>query len=263
MFVDELRRAVEASLRVELPTRMAHPLLPFPRPAPTRSRGVRRPFHPSQGQGTYRLPHAVRDRLVSSLAPFRNREAAYVLAVFLARYWSVPGRVAGSFPIDRRALADHAGLGLTEARVRGAIRTLEAVGFLDRAIPASGSLYKATADGLHRKPILYVFGSDYAPAFIAANRRAAAARGRRSGERRPVPADAARRPSAAVSEAPVLNSPKSRIQASAVVFMGELTKSSSPPPASAPYGPLEAALERLKKAAEGQGLLRATPRRDS
>jgi hypothetical protein len=69
--------------------------------------------------------------------------------------------------------------------VRGAIRTLEAVGFLDRAIPAPGSLYKATADGLHRKPVLFMFGSDYAPAFIAANARAAAARGRRFGDRRP------------------------------------------------------------------------------
>jgi hypothetical protein len=64
--------------------------------------------------------------------------------------------------------------------VRGAIRTLEAVGFLDRAIPASGSLYKATPEGLHRKPVLFVFGSDYALLFIAANARAAAARGRRS-----------------------------------------------------------------------------------
>jgi hypothetical protein len=114
---------------------------------PVQTRYVRRPFHPSQDQGAYRLPHAVRDRLASSLAPFRNRDAAFALAVFLARFWSVPGRVAGSFPIDRRALADHAGLGLTEARVRGAIRTLEAVGFLDRAIPALGSPYKATPDG--------------------------------------------------------------------------------------------------------------------
>ena len=37
-------------------------------------------------------------------------------------------------------LADHAALGLTEARVRGAIRTLEEVGFLDRAV-ASGSTH--------------------------------------------------------------------------------------------------------------------------
>jgi hypothetical protein len=52
------------------------------------------------------------DRLAAALMPFRNREAAFVLATFLARFWSVPGRVAGSFPIDRRALADHEGLEL-------------------------------------------------------------------------------------------------------------------------------------------------------
>ncbi len=125
----------------------------------------------------YRLPHDVRDRLTAALAPFRNREAAFTLATFLARFWSVSGRVAGSFPIDRRALAAHEGLELTEARVRGAIRTLEAVGFLERALAPSGSRYKATEDGLHRKPILFVFGSEYGLAFISANKRAQAARG--------------------------------------------------------------------------------------
>jgi hypothetical protein len=44
--------------------------------------------------------------------------------------------------------------------VRGAIRVLEEIGFLDRAV-ASGSRYKATEDGLHRKPVLFMFGSDY------------------------------------------------------------------------------------------------------
>ena len=56
------------------------------------------------------------------------------------------------------------------------MRTLEEIGFLDRAVP-SGSRYKPTEDGLRRKPIRFQFGSDYAPAFIAANRGAAAARG--------------------------------------------------------------------------------------
>jgi hypothetical protein len=57
------------------------------------------------------------------------------------------------------------------------------VGFLERAL-ASGSPYKPTADGLRRKPILFVFSAEYAPAFVAANTRAAAARGRGSRERR-------------------------------------------------------------------------------
>jgi hypothetical protein len=70
-----------------------------------RVRSCRRPFRPSPGQGPYRLPHDVRDRLVLALAPFRNRDAALTLAVFIARYWSVPGRVAGLVP-HRPARAD-------------------------------------------------------------------------------------------------------------------------------------------------------------
>src|SRR4051794_35865137 len=130
----------------------AHPLLPLPRPS-TRRRGSRRPFAPSKG-GVYRLPHDVCDRLAAALTPFRNRDAAFALAVFLARFWSTPARLLTAFPIDRRELADHAALGLTEARVRGAIRALEEVGFLDRAL-ASGSTHRPTPDGLHRKPVLF------------------------------------------------------------------------------------------------------------
>ena len=112
----------------------------------------------------------------------------------------MPGRVALPFPIDRRALAGHRELGLTEARVRGAIRALEAVGFLARFV-TSGSRYKATEEGLRRKPIPFQFGSDYAPLFIAANRRAAAARGRQEGARRTLTPDSARGPSLASAEA--------------------------------------------------------------
>ena len=81
----------------------------------------------------YRLPHDVRDRLTAALIPYRNRDSAFALATFLGRFWSTPARLLAAFPIDRRELAEHAALGLTEARVRGAIRTLEEVGFLDRA----------------------------------------------------------------------------------------------------------------------------------
>jgi hypothetical protein len=136
----------------------AHPLLPLPRPQSARRRDSRRPFAPSQS-GVYRLPHDVRDRLAADLAPFRNRDAAFTLAMFLGRFWSMPSRLLTAFPIDRRELAEHAALGLTEARVRGAIRTLEEVGFLDRAV-ASGSTHKPTPDGLHRKPVLFMFGSE-------------------------------------------------------------------------------------------------------
>ncbi len=103
---------------------------------------VRRPFTPSEGTGPYRLPRDIRDRLLSALASFRNRETAFQLAVFLGRFWSTPTRITSAFPIDRRALMGRSDLGLTEAKVRGAIRTLETVGFLGRTLPAKGSCYQ-------------------------------------------------------------------------------------------------------------------------
>ena len=213
-----------------------------------RVRNCCRPFRPSPGQGPYRLPHDVRDRLVLTLAPFRNRDAALTLAVFLARFWSVPGRVAGSFPIDRRALTDHEGLELTEARVRGAIKTLEAVGFLERATPPCGSRYKATEDGLHRKPILFMFGPEYARAFLAANARVRAARGSDRRARRPITPAASPRLPTALPEASLTNSPKSRIQAEPKVIMGEILKRSGLPAQPSQDSALERALQRLGEA---------------
>ena len=152
-------------------------------------------------------------------------------------------------PLDRRALADRPDLGLTEDRIRGAIRTLEAVGFLDRAI-ASGSTHRKTGDGeLHRKPILFRLGADYAPAFIAANRRAAAARGRHSGERRTYGALKLPRRSTVDFRASPLKSPKATGVSESTVPMGEIRKESGlPPKAFVPDPKLEAALEKLKRA---------------
>src|SRR5689334_13609314 len=154
MSADPVRRARQALPCAELPARMAHPLLPFPRPAPTRSRSNRRPFTPASSAGPYRLPRDVRERLTAALALYRNRDAAFALATFLGRFWSTPNRLLNAFPIDRRELANHAALGLTEARVRGAIRTLEEAGFLDRAV-TTGSTRQPTPEGLHRKPVLF------------------------------------------------------------------------------------------------------------
>jgi hypothetical protein len=177
--------------------------------------------------------------------PFRNREAAFSLATFIARFWSAPGRIVEGFVIDRRELADREDLGLSEAKVRGAIRVLEEIGFLDRAV-SSGSKYKATEDGLRRKPIRFEFGAEYAPAFIKANGRAAAARGGHSRDRRAITPTRAARPSATFPEAQKINSPKCKSEAVLSVNLGDLRKKSGLPPK--PFDPdpkLEAALDRL------------------
>src|SRR4051794_20182055 len=232
------------------------PLLPLPGPARARVRSLRRPFTPSRTAGPYRLPHEVWDRLVSALAPARNRDAALALAVFLGRFWSTPARLVSAFPIDRRELADRADLGLTEVQVRGAIRALEEAGFLDRAIRGKGSRHRLTGAGeLHRKPVLFQFGSDYAASFSQANQRAQKARGRQVHARWASVSAIASRSSAATAAPTVLSSPKLKTSEAARVLMGEL-KPKSPEPISA-NPKLEAALENWRRAAERQGWLRS------
>jgi hypothetical protein len=179
--------------------------------------------------------------MTAALIPYRNRDSAFALATFLGRFWSTPARLLAAFPIDRRELAEHAALGLTEAQVRGATKTLEEVAFLSRAV-TSGSTHKPTPDGLHRKPILFMFGSDYGPLFSAANRRAAAARERRSGARRGSGSAAVRRPSTGLPAARRTNSPKSKSSEASKVIMGEIRP--SPPQPCLQKSALDAALDR-------------------
>jgi hypothetical protein len=231
------------------------PQLPLALAQRPRQRSVRRPFHPSQGEGKYRLPHGVRDRLASSLTPFRNRDAAMTLAVFIARYHSAPGRVVEAFPLDRRALIDHPDLGLTERQIRSAIRVLEEIGFLARAL-ASGSKYRATEDGLHRKPIWFQFGLEYFPLFDEANKRAAAVRGGNSRARRPIPAETTRSRPVTFPGGSRAKCPKDKALADPSMYLGHLRtgqKIGLPPKPFEPDPKLEAALENLKRAAEKAG----------
>lgn len=231
------------------PMPTAQPSLPLPRRAPARVRFVRCPFRPAETPGPYRLPRPVQDRLTRDLAGFRNRDASYALAVVLGRFWSSPARLAGVFPIDRRALVDRFGLGLTEAQVRGAIATLDAIGFVARAAPAAGSPYKRVASGgLHRRPILFRFGEEFRPLFVAANRRAREDRGARHAGRRSIHPPGAQRPPTAFPEAPRTISPKSRISPERSVIMGQVAKGYREQRRGAPDVPnsaLEAAIARL------------------
>src|SRR5829696_3132616 len=194
-----------------------------------RLRSVRRPFRPSNDAGPYRLPHDVQDRLGSSLTSYRNRDAAFALAVFVGRFWSAPGRIEQAFPIDRRALANHPDLGLTEARVRGAIRTLERVGFLDRVTPDRGSRYQRLDTGdLHRKPVPFRLGLDYRAAFETANKRAQKRRERHGQRRRVIVPGQGPHLLVGLAEARGLKSPKSISEAIPPVLMGEITHPPEP-----------------------------------
>src|SRR3954470_9404821 len=155
----------------------------------------------------YRLPAAVRDRLASALAGRRNKDACLTLATFVGRFWTAPKRLGLPFMLDRRALAPVEALGLTEARVRGAIRALEHAGFLER-MPVSGRTHQRTPDGLHRKPVAYRIAQDYADAFALANKRAQATRERRLGDRRCLARAEAQRPSVPPLAARPAYSPK-------------------------------------------------------
>jgi hypothetical protein len=195
----------------------------------------------------YRLPHDVRDRLAVALKPRRNRDACMALATFIARFWTAPRKLGLPFMLDRRALAPVEALGLTEARVRGAIRALECVGFLER-IPASGRTHQATPDGLHRKPVAFAFGADYRNAFKQANARAQAARDRRSRSRPTFACATPKRPSTAFLEARPANSPKYNSSEASKVHLGEMV--SRPPEPPLQNSALDAALDRWKLAFE-------------
>jgi len=146
-----------------------------------RLRSVRTPFNPSVEGNPYRLPISLHNSLTEALKPIRNREAAFRLAMLLGRFWSAPGRPT-SFPIDRRALSKKDGLDLSEARIRGAISTLETLGFIER-VDVKGKTHQVSCDGsLHRKPIIFRFGPEALEAFQTANARSRKARGK---QRRP------------------------------------------------------------------------------
>lgn len=201
---------------------------------------------------TYRLPRAIAARLDAAIDGRRNAAAVRVLAVWLGRMWSAPRRLLYAFPIDRRAIADRADLGLTEARVRGALAVLEEIGFLARYEPSPGKRYQRTEGGLHRRPILFRFGEEYAPAFAQANARALAAREAQANARRPLPPRAASAPALAGPTRPQAHSPavpsrsfsqvaQKQTQGGSLVIMGEQE--------TEPSSPLEAALARLARAA--------------
>ena len=203
----------------------------------------------------YRLPRAVADRLEAALQGRKNAPACLALAHFVARFWSSPRRLLCAFPIDRRALAEHEALGLSEARVRGALAVLVEIGFLARYEPDAGKRYQRTEGGLQRRAILHRFGEEYGVEFGKANAAAQRARGAPAPARRiisrpdPLPAVL----SAPVSRVALARSgdlkPATQLaqkhnHSERELIMGEQNRAVT-------ESPLEAALARWAKAIEG------------
>ncbi len=205
----------------------------------------------------YRLPRPVADRLETALRGRKNAPACLALAHFLARFWSSPRRLLCAFPIDRRALAEHEALGLTEARVRGALTVLVEIGFLARYEPDAGKRYQRAEGGLQRRAILHRFGEEYGVEFGKANAAAQRARGAPALARRPVVASTPSRLSVApvaphlvravvgvMAPAPMnLRAPEVAQRHSSSergLIMGDQNR-------AAPESPLEAAIERLRR----------------
>lgn len=199
----------------------------------------------------YRLPRSVADRLETALSGRKNAAACLALATWLGRFWSAPRRLLYSFPVDRRAIAGREDLGLTEARVRGALAVLEEIGFVARYEPDPGKRYQRTAEGLHRRPLLFRFAEEYAVAFTAANARAQAARGAPAPARRPIPRPEPQRAPALNVVAPrAMPAPQvaqKHPTGGSRVIMGEVKRGENGPACEG----LEAALARLRR---GMGL---------
>src|SRR3712207_1283603 len=105
-----------------------------------------------------------------------------------------------------------------------AIRALEAVGYLARAIPPAGSHYKATAEGLRRRSILYVFGSGLRPRVHRRRQTGWGDPWRPFGARRPNPHPPALQGRLRAPRDQLTNPTKSKSVADPLVLMGQLRK---------------------------------------
>ena len=133
-----------------------------------RSPTGRRLWLPTNWNGNYRFPRLIADLLNTQLAAYRNRDAAYKLAVFLARFHAAPNTIGRAFVIDRRKLDHHEKLGLTEAQVRGAIKTLVKIGFMKGELQGP----ERELGKVNRSPVFYRFIGEFASLLTRFSRRA-------------------------------------------------------------------------------------------
>lgn len=131
---------------------------------------LRRLWTPESWSGNYRAPRVIVERLQQAISHFRNRDAVFKLAIFLARYHSGPKTIGRQFVIDRRRLDGHPNLGLTEARIRGAIKGLLEIGFMEVATPDEAP--ERNYGCKERAVLFYRFSGEFAKILTSLSRKA-------------------------------------------------------------------------------------------
>lgn len=197
-------------------------------PAEKPRRKHRRTLHPTWFPSAYsgenfRLAPSLAQMLRASLGKARNREDTFKLAVWLARMNAGPKRFGKCFPICRQALTKLESLGLTENRIRGAIKKLLEVGFIRLASESEAKARLGDA-GWKCDPNQYLFDGEYEKTFRFLLRKAKSPERRdnisikdsttsrvaaRSGEKAPSRANSgASKPTSAASERSMETAPR-------------------------------------------------------
>ena len=122
-------------------------------------------FLPSPYCGDYKLARSVHRLLSVLLKGFKNGYASYKVAVWLAKMNAGPKRLKTTFPIVRMVLKNREDLGLTEDEIRGSIRTLLRVGYIEVVPHPAGDIYQQTDEGVRRLPIQYRFSGQFYQTF--------------------------------------------------------------------------------------------------
>lgn len=119
----------------------------------------------SRYSGNYKLPARIGDDLESRLLARKNAAKAMRLAVFIARYHTGPRSNRASFVLVREKLMLNEDLCLTENQIRGAIKTLIEVGFLEKLGNPGYERCTRTRSGVKRRCANYRLGADFQSRF--------------------------------------------------------------------------------------------------
>lgn len=96
----------------------------------------------------------------------KNASKAMRLAVFIARYHTGPRSNRASFVLVREKLISNGDLGLTENEIRGSIKALIDVGFIEKIGTPGYERCPRTTSGVKRRCANYRIGADFQAGFV-------------------------------------------------------------------------------------------------